>query len=202
MSMDITLPEVKAHTQTARFFRDGKKDKIEIKFVGSKDTLIQTVTPVHMATYKAEWDAFCDGRPAERRHGTPLTDLPAISEPRAADYIHRNVHNLEELAALNDGQCQALGHGTLTDRKGARELVSTRMLQIRDKLQREVQTKSVGIGAVPAEKYAGGAEVEALKGEVAEMKEGMVQVLRDQGLILELLRKRQGGRPKKEKAPD
>lgn len=193
MSLDITLPEVQAHTQTARFFRDGKKDKLEIKFVGSKDTLIQTVTPDHMAKFKSEWDAYCDGREPEKRPGTPLTDLSSISEARAADYIHRNVHTLEELAALNDGQCQALGHGTLTDRKGARELVTVRQMQLRDKLQREVHDKSATIGPVPAEKYAGNSDVEALKAEMAELK---------QMLAAALAPKKRGPKSKKEKAAD
>ncbi len=189
---DITLPEVKVHTQTARFFRDGSKDKIEIKFVGSKDTINQIVTPAHMAQFKSEWDAYCDGKEPEKRSGTPLTDLAAISQDRAADYIHRNVHTLEELAALNDGQCQALGHGTITDRKGARELVAMRQMQARDKLQREVQSKSATLGPVPAEKYAPNSEIEALKCELSELK----------AMLSEALTKRKGGRPKKEKAPE
>lgn len=189
---DITLPEVKAHTQTARFFRDGNKDKIEISFVGSKDTLVQVVKPDHMATYRSEWDAFCDGRPLEIRVGTPLTDLPAISEGRAQDYIHRNVHNLEELAALNDGQCQAMGHGTLTDRKGARELVTMRQMQLREKLQREVHDKSSTIGPQGGYDSAPSADVEALKNEMAELK----------AMLAAALAPKKPGRPKKEKATD
>lgn len=186
MSLDITLPEVKVHTQTARFFRDGGKDKIEIKFVGSKDTIIQAVTPTHMANFRSEWDAFCDGSPLKQRPGTPLTDLSSISEPRAEEYIHRNVHNLEELAALNDGQCQMLGHGTLTDRKGARALVESRQLQMRDKLQRDLMSKQSTVGAVVAEAPP---EIAELKAEMAELKAMLAQALA-----------KKPGRPRKEKA--
>jgi hypothetical protein len=190
MSMqEITLPEVKAHAQTARFFRDGNKNKIEISFVGSKDTLNQTVTPAHMAQFKAEWDAFCDGREPEQRPGTPLTELPSITEGRAKEYIHRNVHNLEELAALDDGQCQMLGHGTLTDRKGARALVANRVMKKRDDLERELQKKTAAIGPVPAEAYAGASDVEALKADMAELK----------AMLAAALAPKKGGRPKKEK---
>jgi hypothetical protein len=189
MSLDITLPEVKAHTQTARFFRDGNKDKVEIKFVGSKDTINQTVTPEHMAKFKAEWDAFCDGAPLKQRPGTPLTDLASISQPRAEEYIHRNVHTLEELAALNDGQCQMLGHGTLTDRKGARALVESRQLQMRDKLQRDLMDKQSTVGAVVAEAPP---EIEELKAEMAELK----------AMLKDALAAKKPGRPKKEKVAD
>lgn len=193
MSMDIVLPEVRAHTQTARFFKSGTKDKVEISFVGSKDTIIQTVNPGHMAAFKAEWDAYCDGSPLQQRKGTPLTDLPSISEERAKDYIHRNVHTLEELAALNDGQCQMLGHGTLTDRKGAIQLVTQRQFKSRDEQQRKVQEATAALGPKPAERFAANSDIEAVKAEVAELKQGM-------GQILELLQKRKGGRPKKAQA--
>ncbi len=196
MSMqEITLPEVRAHTQTARFFRSGNKDMVEISFVGSKDNLNKVVTPAHMAQFRTEWDAYCDGRPPEKRAGTPLTDLPSISQERADDYIHRNVHNLEELTVLNDGQCQALGHGTLTDRRAARDLITTRSLQLRDKLQKEVQDKSATIGPVPAEKYAGNSDLDAVKADVAELKTGIAQ-------ILAAMQAKKPGRPKKAKAAD
>lgn len=191
---DFTLPEVKVCPQAARFFRDGEKNKVEISFVGSKDTTVQVVTPQHMAQFREEWAAYCDGRPPEKRAGIPLTDLKSINEARAEYYLSRNIHNLEELAALNDGQCQAVGHGTLTDRKGARELVMSRQAQSKDRLHREIQEKTAAIGPVPAEKYAGNSEVESLKSEVAELKQGM-------GQILELLQKKPG-RPKKSKATE
>lgn len=188
MSLDITLPEVRAHAQTARFFRDGNKDKIEIAFVGSKDTLIQAVAPAHMAQFKAEWDAFCDGRPLEKRPGTALTELSSINEAREQEYVHRNVHNLEELAALNDGQCQALGHGTLTDRKAARELLTVRGMQQRTHMERLVREATATIGPVPAEKYAGNSDVEALKAEMAELKAMLAAALAP---------KKRGPKPKK-----
>lgn len=184
------LPEVKSHHQTGRFFRQGTRDFIEIALVGSKDTLVQKVKPEHMAQFRAEWDAFCDGRPLEQRPGTPLTDLPTISDDRAKDYIHRNVHNLEELAALNDGQCQSMGHGTLTDRKSAIALLMHRTAVMRDKLQKEVQEKSAAIGPVPAETYAGKSEIDAVKSELAELKGMLAQ-------LIEANQPRPRGRPKK-----
>ncbi|MCC6889617.1 MAG: hypothetical protein IT536_13870 [Hyphomicrobiales bacterium] len=165
---DITLPEVRAHAQSARFFTRGSDTLVEIAFVGSKDTSIQKVTPEHMARFKAEWDAFCDGRPPEQRPGTALSELPSIDDARANDYIARNVHNLDELAALNDGQCQSLGHGTLRDRREARSLLAMRRLEQRERLQREVNDKqaTVGKAATPD----ANAEIAALRSELAELK--------------------------------
>jgi hypothetical protein len=188
---DISLPEVKSHGLAARFYRFNNRDMVEISFIGSKDSISQRVTPQHMAEYRDAWNAYCDGREPSQRAGTPLTELKAISEPRAKEYIHRNVHNLEELAALNDGQCQMLGHGTLTDRKGARELVARLQFEKKNALEKRVHEASASIGAVPDKTN----EVEALKADVAELKQGIAG-------IMELLQARKGGRPKKAKATE
>ena len=42
---DITLPEVKVYTQSAKFFRRGEQDFVEISFIGAKDTLVERVSP-------------------------------------------------------------------------------------------------------------------------------------------------------------
>jgi hypothetical protein len=173
---DITLPEVKIYTQSAKFFRRGVQDFVEISFIGAKDTLVEKVNPSHMAQFRNEWDAYCDGRPIERRAGIPLTDLPGLDDERAEGYVARNVHTLEELAALSDAQCQGIGHGALTDRQGARKLVTQRQLEARDRIQRAVHEASAAIGPQPAERHATTADMEAVKAEIAELKQGIVDL--------------------------
>jgi hypothetical protein len=167
---DITLPEVKVYAQSAKFFRRGEQDFVEISFVGAKDTLVEKVSPSHMAQFRNEWDAYCDGRPVERRQGIALTDLPGLDEERAEHYLARNVHTLEELAELSDAQCQGIGHGTITDRQSARKLVLQRQLEMRDRMQRAVHEASAAIGPRPVEQYAPTADLEAVKSEIAELK--------------------------------
>jgi hypothetical protein len=130
LSMDFTLPEVQAFDQRPRFFEDEKTKRlmVEISYIGTKETNIKKVTPEIMAKFPSEWAAYCDGRPMAMRQGTPLTDLPGIDAQMAKAMIDRNVHNLEELAVLSDAQCQGLGHGYLTRRKEARELVTKRRM--------------------------------------------------------------------------
>lgn len=173
MTLDVNLSDgtpVRGHTQAARFFREGNKTLVEISFVGSKDTNICKVTPEHMARFKTEWDAFCDGRPLERRPGIPLTTLPTISEQRAAEYIARNVHNLEELAVLNDGQCQSLGHGVLTHRQEARALVAKQTYEQQNRAAQAIKDKQASVGKVVAAAEPS-PEIEALKADMAEIKE-------------------------------
>jgi hypothetical protein len=167
---DITLPEVRVYTQSAKFFRRGEQDFVEISFIGAKDTLVEKVAPVHMAQFRNEWDAYCDGRPAQRRDGIALTELPGLDEEKAESYFARNVHTLEELAALSDAQCQGIGHGTLTDRQGARKLVMQRQLERRDRMQRAVHEASAAIGPKPAEAFAAKSEIETVRSELAELR--------------------------------
>lgn len=170
MIEEVTAPEVQSMHQNARFFKDEKdRDMIEISFVGSKDTMLHRVKPEHMAKFKLEWDAYCDGRPAEKRKGTPITDLPGMQETRSKSYIDRNVHNLEELAALSDGQCQNLGHGTLTDRNNAQKLLLQRKFEADERARQMVADMSAEIGPRPAEKYAGNSELEQVKKQVADL---------------------------------
>jgi hypothetical protein len=160
---DISIPEVPALPQTARFFREGGRDLIEIASIGSKDTIIRNAQPEHMATFRAEWDAYCDGRPPERRAGTALIELPGIHSDRVEAYLTRNVHTLEELAALSDAQCQQLGHGTLTDREQARKLVAQRRFEAKERARAVVSAASAGIGPAPAESAVDPAEIAEIK---------------------------------------
>lgn len=184
---DITLPEVKVYTQSAKFFRRGEEDFVEISFVGAKDTLVERVKPSHMAAFRHEWDAYCDGRPAQRREGIALTELPGVDGEKAESYVARNVHTLEELAALSDAQCQGIGHGTLTDRQGARKLVMQRQLEARDRMQRAVHEASAAIGPKPAERYVASADLDAVKAEIAELKQGIADLA---GLVAKATRPR------------
>ncbi len=190
----ITLPEVTAFAQKGRFFRQGDADFIEISFVGSKDTVVRKVKPEHMALFREEWNAFCDGRPAERRQGTPLTDVGMPSE-RAEEFVYRNVHTLEELAMLSDAQCQGLGHGTLTYRENGRKLLQARALQ---RAARDRDAVSEGAATLTS---AVEAKVEQSTGEIAELKAQVSDLTKAVGALLAAMQpaeaKRGPGRPKK-----
>lgn len=142
--IDFTLPEVQAFDQRPRFYEDEKTKRlmVEISYIGTKETNIKKVTPEIMAKFPSEWAAYCDGKPMAMREGTPLTDLPGIDEQMAKVMIDRNVHNLEELAVLSDAQCQGLGHGYMTRRKEARELVTHRRMDARTKTQDRIAAES------------------------------------------------------------
>lgn len=196
---NITLPEVQSFAQKARFFREGGTNFVEISFLGSKDTCVEKVSPKHMAQFSEAWAAYCDGRPMERRKGTPLTDVGMRPE-QAEAYIARNLHTLEELAALQDLQCQQLGHGTLTHREAARKLLAHRQAQ---QAVQERDAVSAGAATLSA---ATEAKVEQASGDVAALKEQVATLTAGQDEIKAMLAqlmtqapKRGPGRPPKAK---
>jgi hypothetical protein len=190
--MEVDIPEVTRMHQNARFYREGDRDLVEISCVGSKDTMVHRVKPHHMAMFRDEWNAYCDGVPLKPREGTALTDVPSLTEQMAQSYIGKNVHTAEELAALSDGQCQALGHGTLTLRNNARGLVEQRRVSKLEEASRKISKAAESVGSLSAAeaqaeldaKYASKADVDEIKGMLAQ--------LLTQG------EKRKPGRPKKE----
>lgn len=188
--MNIEIPEVQAMAQHARFFREGEQDLVEVSFVGSKDTTINKVKPEHMAKFQDAWNSYCDGTPMKPRKGTPLTDLPGVDDPRAQHYISRNVQTMEELAALSDAQCQALGHGTITLRKAAIETLQLRAMKEQERTRDLVIEAAASIGAKPAEKYASETDLAAVKSDVTDIKAMLAQ-------LLEQSAKRRPGRPPK-----
>jgi hypothetical protein len=186
--MIIDIPEVQAFKQSARFYKDNGRDMVELSFIGSKDTLINKVTPEHMAKYRQEWTAYCDGLPPGKRPGTALTEL--MDETRGTALFNQNVHNLEELSALSDGQCQALGHGTLTLRENAKKLLMQRAFESKRVASERIAEKSADIGPVPADKYAGQTEVAALSAKVDSLADSVAA-------LVQMMTPKKPGRPKK-----
>lgn len=181
------LPEVQSAQLIPRFFKQGDRHYVEISIVGQKDTVVRKVTPAHMAEFRPQWDAYCDGRPAERRSGTALTDI--VDEQRAGMLIQRNVHSLEELAALSDQQCQTLGHGTLTNREQARRLLTQRHF--------ETSRKSADkIGKLTGEAKPISSQDVAARAEIAEIKQSVADLAQTVGQLVNALRQAPRAAPK------
>jgi hypothetical protein len=197
MDIHVTIPGggiVASMQQRARFFRDAfGRDMVEISSVGSKDTSIRKVTPHDMAMFKADWDAYCDGRPVEKRAGIPLTDVPGVNADRAGMYVSRNIHNAEELASISDMQCQLLGHGVLTDRKAAQKLVMDRTQQA--KVAQHDAVLKAAEKLAPGKAGANG-EIAALGKKIDALSDGIGALV---GLLTAQAEKKKPGRPPKAK---
>lgn len=189
---DISLPEVPARTMHARFHKDANgSDRVEISMAGTKDTVVTEVTPDVMAQYREEWNAYCDGRPLTQRPGSPLTDIPGMNEDRLKHYLHMNVHTLEELAALNDIQCQGVGHGVMTERKTARTILTTRQAEKKDNFAKKMEQAMKT--AQPVQDQQSDEKLDKLIA-IGELTNQNILAL------IQALQPRKPGRPKKEEA--
>jgi len=170
---DFRLPEVQTFAQVPRFFSDKGKDYVEISLTGSKDTMVRKVTPELQARFREEWNAYCDGRPMQKRPGIPLAEI--VPPELVEELIRRNVHNVEELAALNDMQLQAFGHGMMTLRKKAIALVQKQHMDEQIKAANHV-SKMMETVRTP-EAAAADEKIAALEGALAEQGKRMDQLV-------------------------
>lgn len=186
--MNLDIAGVEAFQQAGRFFKENGVDFVEISFVGTKDTMIKKVAPEHMAKFQESWNAYCDGREPAQRKGTPLTDAP-MNEVQAKGYIDRNVHTLEEIAFLSDGQCQALGHGTLTHREAARKLLAARRERQTEERINQISKATASLNKETAS--SDNKEVLAAIGELGQGINALVQLMTAQAQ-----KKKPGRKPK------
>ena len=191
-AVDVDIPEVQARHTSARFFREAEKDFVEISTVGSKDTVIHRVSPEHMSRFREEWNAFCDGVPLKQRAGSPLMEIPGMKEQLAQHYVQQNVHTAEELAALSDAQCQALGHGTLTLRASARGMLEMRRIK-----QADAMAKRISEAAKTASSLTTKEAQDALDAKYAT-KEDVKELGSKLDAVLAALQPKKPGRPKKQ----
>ena len=187
------LPDlVQSFAAKPRFYKDGNKDLVEISLIGAKDTTVKRVTPDIMARFRDEWNAYCDGKPMEPRKGTPLTTLPEINQDLADTLIARNLHTLEELAVLNDHQCQGLGHGLITMRKKAQAVIMMKQAEAAQRSHKHISDEMAKVGEAPV--VDNSAEIGELK-DIVRAQGAQLSALTE--LLTKMVEPRKPGRPRK-----
>jgi len=107
----------------AKFFKDGKRDMVEVTIVGDPNTLIEKVTPARVAEFPREWESYQGGLAVVDVGGTDLTEVPGITRDMATAMRLKGVRNVEELAALDDAATKSLGMQGLAFRRTAQLLL-------------------------------------------------------------------------------
>jgi hypothetical protein len=130
--------EVISRKTRAKFFKDEVTGRpmVHIHAIGDPCDIIQKVEPRHIQRWPAEWKAFEDGQSEPEIVGTPLMEVPGIDKDKAMQLKLKGVRTAEELAALDDAACNAVGMGTLTFRKIARLLIQTKKLEAEAEMPR------------------------------------------------------------------
>lgn len=117
----------------ARFYKEGNTVWLEETVVASKDSLAMKARPEHIQKWPREYEAFTQGQDEVDVGGIPLTEVPGITRELAKQYKLKGVRNAEELAALTDAGCSALGTGALTARKAAQNLLKAMQADVLQK---------------------------------------------------------------------
>lgn len=151
-----SIPQtVKTPNLRAEFYRNEPHPQVWVKIsnLSNKDWVPLKATIEHMKQFPHEFEAFEKGKTEPDVGGTPITDVPGISEAVARMYRLKNVRNAEELAALSDAACSAMGTGVLAARKAAQMLIKANQT---DALQAQVDAMQAkrGPGRPPKESEA------------------------------------------------
>ena len=149
---------VHANTTLVRFYKRGDRDFIRIQPLGDPHTVIDTeVEEQHKLRFRASWAAYTSGRD-ERSGGTPLSAAPWIDPETLRNLEHAGITLLEQLAMIP---------------ASALDSIPVRGL---GELQQRAQNHLQGSERQSYEDLK--AEHEALKGEVAEMRLLVAEMLR------------------------
>lgn len=136
---DMKFEETKTDKRSslrAVFSRETGGDYIQISIIGDPNVYKGKATPDDIRRFAKEWDAYQAGKDELVVEGTPLTDVPGITKEISRQYVAKGVRTAEELAALNDLACQKIGHGTLSARKAAQNmLAASRVAELEELLK-------------------------------------------------------------------
>jgi hypothetical protein len=152
------IKPVENHAESAKegrpIFQDA--EYVEIRIAGDKGTVIcKKVTSEHKQRWPRQYEQFRAGI-EQKMEGTPLSEWSKLSASKAAELKALNIHTVEALAEITDGNIHRLG-------MGGRDLVR----QARKWL--EVAKDEGKINQVIAENEKLHDEVEFLKQQIREL---------------------------------
>lgn len=155
----FSIEAVKDDEETAKQGREIFKDVewVKIHIVGDNLTEIsRPVTDEDRKRFNQHYQAF-KNQGIQLNSGTPLTEWTLIGKAMAMNLKSLNIHTVEQLAAVSDGNLNWMG---------AREL------QAKAKSWLEAAEKNAGISALQGENEKLKIEMEALKNQMAALLSG------------------------------
>jgi hypothetical protein len=104
------------------------KYNVSITIVGDPNVFVDKVNDEYIARFPNEWAAFSKGEKEPEVIGTKLGEIGLTTE-LARHYQLKGVRNIEDLAALSDMGCSALGMGAITNRKNAINYLKVKQME-------------------------------------------------------------------------
>jgi hypothetical protein len=116
------------------------KDFCRIEIAGVRDIWEGPARPEDLKRFPDSWAAYKNKKKKPKKKGTPLQDLPGMTEPRRCELELNDIETVEDLASAQETALRAIGEPYV-------ELAKIATLQVQASKQKEDLVVEVAVAA-------------------------------------------------------
>jgi hypothetical protein len=116
------------------------KDFCRIEIAGVRDIWEGPARPEDLKRFPDSWAAYKNKKKKPKKKGTPLKDLPGMTEPRRCELELHDIETVEDLASAQETTLRAIGEPYV-------ELAKIATLQVQASKQKEDLVVEVAVAA-------------------------------------------------------
>jgi hypothetical protein len=116
------------------------KDFCRIEIAGVRDIWEGPARPEDLKRFPDSWAAYKNKKKKPKKKGTPLKDLPGMTEPRRCELELNDIETVEDLASAQETALRAIGEPYV-------ELAKIATLQVQASKQKEDLVVEVAVAA-------------------------------------------------------
>jgi hypothetical protein len=116
------------------------KDFCRIEIAGVRDIWEGPARPEDIQRFPDSWAAYKNKKKKPKKKGTPLKDLPGMTEPRRCELELHDIETVEDLASAQETALRAIGEPYV-------ELAKIATLQVQASKQKEDLVVEVAVAA-------------------------------------------------------
>jgi hypothetical protein len=116
------------------------KDFCRIEIAGVRDIWEGPARPEDLKRFPDSWAAYKNKKKKPKKKGTPLKDLPGMTEPRRCELELNDIETVEDLASAQETTLRAIGEPYV-------ELAKIATLQVQASKQKEDLVVEVAVAA-------------------------------------------------------
>ena len=116
------------------------KDFCRIEIAGVRDVWEGPARPEDLKRFPDSWAAYKNKKKKPKKKGTPLKDLPGMTEPRRCELELHDIETVEDLASAQETTLRAIGEPYV-------ELAKIATLQVQASKQKEDLVVEVAVAA-------------------------------------------------------
>jgi hypothetical protein len=116
------------------------KDFCRIEIAGVRDIWEGPARPEDIQRFPDSWAAYKNKKKKPKKKGTPLKDLPGMTEPRRCELELHDIETVEDLASAQETTLRAIGEPYV-------ELAKIATLQVQASKQKEDLVVEVAVAA-------------------------------------------------------